>query len=87
MIHKIYSVFDSKAQIYSLPFYTKMQAEAIRHFSTWVNDSKHTFGMHPEDYTLFSMGTYDDDNGAFTTDHIESLGNGVQFLLNSEDSN
>ncbi len=85
MIHKVYSVYDSKSETYSLPFFVKMEAEAHRYFQTWVNDRNHTFGMHPEDYTLFSTGDYDDANGLFTQDHIDSAGNGVQYLIKNED--
>lgn len=80
MIHKIYSVYDSKAETYSLPFFVKLPAEAHRYFSSWINDPSHTFGRHPEDYTLFESGSYDDSTGTFTQDHINSLGNGLNYL-------
>ena len=64
MIHQIYSIYDSKAEVHTLPFFQPREAQAIRQFSDWCNDPKHTFGLHPEDYTLFYSGEYDDESSA-----------------------
>lgn len=79
MIHKIYSVFDSKSEAHSLPFYQQHEGQALRTFSDWVNDPVTPYSKHPSDYTLFSLGEYDDVTGAFSQDKINSLGNGLQF--------
>jgi len=77
MIHKIYSVYDSKAETYTPPFFQHREAMAIRTFSDCVNDPGHTFGMHPEDYTLFHLGEYDDNLATITQDNINSVITGV----------
>nr|UXQ88125.1 MAG: nonstructural protein [Microvirus sp.] len=77
MIHKIYSVYDSKAETYTPPFFQHREAMALRTFADCCNDDGHTFGKHPEDYTLFDLGTYDDDNGCITQDKIISVANGL----------
>jgi len=77
MIHKIYSIFDSKAEAYSLPFYYQHEGQALRTFSDWVNDPNTPYGKHPEDYTMFEIGTYDENNGYITQDKITSITNGL----------
>lgn len=77
MIYKIYSIFDSKAESYTLPFFQQTEPMAIRTFADWCNDPNHTFGKHPEDYTLFESGTYDDSTGTITQNKISSITNGI----------
>ena len=76
MIHNIYAVYDSKAETYTPPFFQHHKAMALRTFTDACNDKGHTFGMHPEDYTLYDLGTYDDAIGTITQDKIISIANG-----------
>jgi len=78
MIHKIYAVYDSKSQSHTPPFFQHQEAMAIRSFSDCCNDEGHTFGKHPEDYTLMHLGEYDDSTGAITQDKIISITTGLQ---------
>lgn len=80
MIHKIYAVYDSKAESYTPPYFQHTEAMALRIFGDTCNDKGHTFGMHPEDYTLFHLGEYDDSTGTITQDKITSIANGLTIL-------
>jgi len=80
MIHKMYSVFDSKAETHTPPFYDHAEGRAIRTFSDCCNDPGHQFGKHPEDYTLFLIGTFDDDTGTIVQDKISSIATGNTLL-------
>lgn len=63
---KVYSVFDSKAANYSKPWFHISDASAIREFSDAVNDdsnSKNQWFSHSEDFSLFSIGEFDDAVG------------------------
>ncbi len=82
MIHKIYSIYDSKAESYTPPFFQHQEAMAVRTFSDCCNDPGHTFGKHPEDYTLFDLGQYDDTTGFITQDKITSVVSGHQLKEN-----
>ena len=59
MLNKIFSVFDVKAEIYMNPFTAGSSGLAIRTFTDIANDTSHPIGQHPEDYTLFELGTWD----------------------------
>jgi len=63
MVLKIYSIRDSKAEIYHPPFYQQTHGEAERSFSKLDNDSKSMISDHPTDYDLYYLGEYDDQKG------------------------
>lgn len=77
---KIYTIFDSKAEAFNAPFYFQHDAQAIRGFADAVNSPESHIGMHPEDYTLFVIGTYDDETAEIKTESPAALGVGVIFL-------
>lgn len=80
MKHNMFTVYDSKAEMYTLPYFASNEAMGRRHFETWINDSKHTFGLHPADYTLYTCGEYEDNTATITQEKIISLGNGLEYL-------
>ncbi len=63
MNHRMFVVFDSKARAYLPPFFMPEAGQAVRVFSDMCNSDDHAFGKHPEDYTLFEIGTFDDREG------------------------
>nr|UXQ88131.1 MAG: nonstructural protein [Microvirus sp.] len=77
MKHNIYSIYDSKAEAYSLPFYMQHEAQAIRTLQDWTNNPETPYSKHPEDYTLFHLGTYDEITGTITQDKITSVVNSL----------
>lgn len=65
MIMKMYSVFDSKLAVFGRPWFSQRDAAAIREFSDAVNDGSNPNNQwfrHPEDFSLFSIGEFDDEN-------------------------
>lgn len=60
---KVFSVFDSKAAIYLPPFIQRNELVARRLVLQVMNDSSHDFAQFPGDYTLFELGTWDDETG------------------------
>ena len=81
MLVKMFSVYDSKAQVYTPPFYFKAVGEAVRAFQDSVNTPGHQFNKWPGDFTLFQIGAYDDETGFVTQDqaHI-NLGVALEFF-------
>lgn len=63
---KIYSIRDSKSEIFNLPFYKHTHGEAERDFSQISNDPKSSIYQYPEDYDLYFVGEYDDNSGKIT---------------------
>lgn len=64
MIYQVFAVKDSKAAAFALPFFLPRMELAIRSFKDAVSDPKHEMHRHPEDYSLWCLGEYDDEKGA-----------------------
>lgn len=69
-----YTIYDSAAKAHQRPFFVGQDGEAMRAFQDLVNDEKHPVGMHPEHYSLFRIGTFDDNLGAMSDETNECLG-------------
>jgi hypothetical protein len=66
MEHKVFSIYDSKTETYSKPFYMKTIGEATRAFGDLANNKDTDVGRHPEDYTLFNLGVFEDTTAVYT---------------------
>lgn len=87
MIHKIFCVRDQQAAAYLPPFFLPTNGMATRVFADCINDPSHQFGAHPEDFSLWLIGQYDDVTG--TVDPITPstcLGKGVDYVRTKEES-
>ncbi len=62
---KIFTVYDTKAMAYLPPFFLPNELMAKRVFGDMADDVTHQFGKHPEDYSLYEMGNFDDANAKF----------------------
>lgn len=67
MIMKLFCVFDAKGAFYTPPFPEIREETAIRKFSDSVNDPRpgNNWASHPEDYSLFYVGEFDDSTATF----------------------
>lgn len=63
MIQKMFGVYDLKACAYLQPFFSINAGSAIRAFSDAANDGKSPIAVHPSDYQLFELGSFDDATG------------------------
>lgn len=60
MLLQIFAIFDTAAEVYSPPFFQKSIGLALRTFSDTAQDASTTIYQHPQDFTLFHVGQYDD---------------------------
>lgn len=60
---KIFSVYDSKAKTYNTPFFVKEIGQAVRSFTDLTLDMRSDVAKHPEDYSLFYLASFDDEDG------------------------
>lgn len=63
---KIFSVQDSKAGVFMQPFPAVNELVALRGFADAAKDKVTNVGKHPEDFNLFELGEFDDQEGKFT---------------------
>lgn len=59
----IFAIHDSKAEAFLLPFFSPNSAMGVRTFAQGCNDPGVKFCQSPGDYTLFEIGTFDDNSG------------------------
>lgn len=80
MILKAFSIFDTKTEAHSKPFFAITTGEAIRTFSDAVGDQNSALNKHPHDYVLFEIGTYDDATGILASNVPTNLGLASEYL-------
>ena len=59
----MYTIYDSKAEAYHDIFIAPTKAVALRSFATAAQDENSQFHHYAEDFTLFEIGTWDDQAG------------------------
>ena len=62
----VFSVYDSKAEMFNQPMFFKAMGEATRAFSDEATRAESAIHKHPDDYTLFLIGEFDVDTGLLT---------------------
>lgn len=65
MILKIFSMFDTKAEAYVRPFFMPNLALAQRAIVRAGQEADHPFALHPSDYILYELGTWDEEHAEF----------------------
>lgn len=61
----VFTIHDSKAQAFIQPWYSPNTDTAIRQFTTAVRDPATEFSKYPGDYTLFHLGTFNQEKATF----------------------
>lgn len=62
MILSVFTILDSKIGSYMNPFYAKNKGQALRDFIDLMKDSQSVISKHPEDYSLYEIGSFDQDS-------------------------
>lgn len=83
---KMFTIYDSKVEAWLPPFCARSVGEALRSFEDAANEPKSNICRYPDCFTLFELGSFDDDKG-----HIElleakrSLGVAVEFKADQQE--
>lgn len=80
MIQKVFTIYDTKAAVFTQPFFALTTAAGIRVCVDLVNDPNTMIGRHYADYVLYEVGTWDDQAGLLTPAEAQSLGPCTQWL-------
>jgi len=64
MILHAYAVLDLKGDAFASPFFLHTDAIAIRTFNDAISDPSHPMSKHPEDYVLYRLGDFNDQDGS-----------------------
>lgn len=60
-------VRDSAADVFGVPYFVQSKGAAVRAFIDEINRpaDNNTLFNHPEDFALFELGTYNDEDATF----------------------
>jgi hypothetical protein len=73
----VFAVRDSAAEVFGAPFIEVSRGAAMRSFSDAVNGGAEALAKHPEDFTLFYLGSYEDSEATFDVGAPEQIYRGV----------
>lgn len=76
----MYSIFDTGSGIYLRPFFMQSDGQATRSFGDIAQDKDHDIGKHPEDYTLFKLGLFDDNTGEIVSWPPEKIATALELV-------
>lgn len=62
---EVYAVHDSAIGAFNKPLFFRSRGEAIRSFEQGVRDPANGFVSHPEHYSFWHVGYYDDATAEF----------------------
>jgi len=62
----IFSVYDSKTEIFSTPSFLLNKGTALRAILEAANDPSSSLSKYPADFTVFELGVFDDVEGTIT---------------------
>lgn len=65
MLFTVFSIYDSAISTWLTPMYARNKGEMLRNFADAVSDPQSKLAKHPGDYSLFEIGTFDDDKCKF----------------------
>jgi hypothetical protein len=76
----VYTVYDQAANAYMNPFFMHNDGLAVRAFQDNVNSKEpNNVSLHPDQFTLFRIGEFDDQSAVITYQEPKSLGNGLHL--------
>jgi len=70
----VFAVFDKKGSIYQSFFFARSVADAIRSFTTAVNDPNTQLNQFPDDFELYKVCEINDDTAIVSNVEITALG-------------
>lgn len=85
MIHQLFSIFDTKSGAFQAPFIHTNEGTALRAVAASVNQQNgDMLSTNTEDFELYYLGTFNDNEGTYKTDQPKSIGN-IKILLAPKD--
>jgi hypothetical protein len=87
MKQNIYTVFDSASGVFDRPFCAISDQAAVRAFGDICGNSEHPVGMHPDDYSLYRVGVFDNNLAEITPESKQCLITGPEVLSAARNAN
>jgi hypothetical protein len=65
MLMSVFAIYDAGISTWMPPIFVRNKGEILRWFMDCVNDPQSKLSKYPSDYTLFEVGSWDDDKCKF----------------------
>ncbi len=79
-----YAIFDACSGIYEKPFFSTTDGLVKREFQDVAGAAEHPISKHPEHYSLWRLGTFDNVNGLMTNENNECLWTATEAISQSQ---
>ena len=80
MNRNIYMVFDTAAAIYMGPIVHRTDGEALRDFEAISTNAETKIGQNPEDFSLYKVGMFNDNDGILQPLEKICLGTALEMV-------
>lgn len=83
MILKMYAIRDRATDSFGNPMFLVADGQALRSFTDEVNrqDKDNQLYQHPDDFDMYTLGTYDTSSGVFDSHHPKMLAAGKTVAI------
>lgn len=75
------AIKDRALDAYMRPFFAQTKGQAIRMFTDEINNKESPMQKHPDDYDLWYLGTWNDQDGQLNDQKPEQLAIGKNSSL------
>ncbi len=82
-----YAIFDSCSGIYEKPFFSTTDDLVKREFQDVATAADHPISKHPEHYSLWRLGIFNNENGKLQNETNECLWTAVEAISQSQTVN
>ncbi len=80
---QIYAIFDNCSGIYEKPFFHTADDVVRREFQDVALSADHPINKHPEHYSLWRLGNFDNTDGKIINEENECLWQAVEAIAQS----
>jgi len=78
-----YAIFDSCSGIYEKPFFSTADDLVKREFQDVATSAEHIMAKHPEHFSLWRLGRFNNENGQIDNETNECLWTAVEAISQS----
>ncbi len=79
-----YAIFDSCSGIYEKPFFSTADDLVKREFQDVAMSADHLIGKHPEHFTLWRLGMFNNENGLLQNEVNEQLWSATEAIAQAQ---
>lgn len=78
---KAFAARDSRLGIFMPPFFMQHTGQALRAWEQSCNDPKSSMNQYPDDFQLFEVGAFDEDNGVLVPfEHPKQIATAKEYI-------